>query len=129
MNSEDPMDKPVTKRELLEVLDLWGNAFELRLEARLEAQLEAQLEAKLEEKLNVKFGEVYRALSAEFARHTDRIVDETRKMITLVDEKYNDVPSRLTALEVQAKAHEDLPDRVAALEANATPPPKRQRRR
>jgi hypothetical protein len=48
-NSEDEMDKPVTKRELHEALSTWGGALEAKLEAKLD-KLEARLEAKLDQK-------------------------------------------------------------------------------
>jgi hypothetical protein len=124
MNNEDDMTKPFTKRDLLEVLDLWGNAFEARIEAKFEAKFEARFT-----KLEARFETFRRELTAEFAQHADRILDEARQYAAVIDEKYNDLPPRVNALEARAEAHKDLPDRVAVLEANAAPPPKRQRRR
>lgn len=130
-NNEDPMDKPVTKRELLEVLDLWGSAFEARIDAKTDAKLdklEAKLEAKIDAKIDAKLAEQTKVLSAEFARHADRILDETKKIVGVLIEPLKDLPKRVEVLEAKAKQNEDLPERVAALEAKAFPP-KRQRRR
>jgi hypothetical protein len=108
------MDKPVTRRELLEVLDLWGNAFEARVVTKLDATLH-QLRIEL---------------SVEFAQHSDRVLEETKKIVAVVDEKYRGLPVKVDACEAKLDelASHKLPERVAALEANA-PPPKRQRRR
>src|SRR5262245_1140099 len=107
------MDKPITRRDLLEVLDLWGNAFETRIDARIDAKLDAKL------------GELRIALSAEFAQHADRVLDEARKFTASLDDKYKDLRARVDALEAHDEA---LTARVAALETT-TPPPRRQRRR
>ncbi|HEY5928165.1 MAG TPA: hypothetical protein VIV11_41040 [Kofleriaceae bacterium] len=127
-NVEGDMDKPVTKRELHEALDLWSGALEARLEARFETKFATKLELiewgqRLSAELQM-WGHTLSAelkqhadtwghrLSAELTQHSNRVLDETRKIVSVVDEKYS-----------------DLPGRVAALETGAAPPPKRQRRR
>ena len=116
-NSNDDMDKPVTKRELYEALEVWGGALEARADAKLgvlEARLETKLETKLDLKLDAFRDEVrvqLKHLSVELAQHANRIIDTMKEMVGVVDEKYN-----------------DLPGRVAVLEAKVLPP-RRQRRR
>ena len=126
-NSEDDMDKPITKRELHQALEVWGGALEARLEARLATKLELaewgnRLSAELKQHADTwghrlsseltQHADTWgHRLSSELTQHSNRILDETRKIVGVVDEKYS-----------------DLPGRVAALEA-AAPSPKRQRRR
>ncbi len=126
-NDDDDMDKPVTRRELREILadyptkrdlrealaeypkrvelEAWGGALNAKIDtttARLDAKIDA-LGARVD-RLGVE-------LSAELAQHTNRILDAVYAITGAVDEKYN-----------------DLPPRVLRLEAKVFPP-KRQRRR
>lgn len=116
-NTEDDMSKPVTKRELHEALELWGGALEARLEARLEAKFDSKLQAmgdRIEtwgRSMSAEIQNWGRQLSAELQQHTNRILEETRKMVAGVDDKYRDLPGRVDALEAKVLA------------------PKRQRRR
>ena len=101
-NSDDDMDKPVTKRELYEALELWGGALEARIGVTIDncrSELRAEIQA------------LGKWLSAEFAQHANRMLDTVKEITGAVDEKYN-----------------DLPGRVAVLEAKVLPP-RRQRRR
>lgn len=101
-SSDDDMDKPVTKRELHEALEVWGGALEARIDARFDARI-SRLETKTEQSKD--------QLSAELAQHADRILEETRKMVGVIDQKYSDLLGRVDALE------------------QSMPPPKRPRRR
>lgn len=105
-NSDDDMDKPVTKRELHEALEIWGGALDARLEAKLDARLGA-----FEARVDAKIDAVGARLSSELAQHTNRILEEVHQIIGAVDEKYRDLPPRVTRLEAKVF------------------PPKRQRRR
>jgi hypothetical protein len=111
-NSDDDMDKPVTKRELHEALEVWGGALEARIDARFDARI-SRLETKTEA-LSVEIRQSKDQLSAELAQHADRILEETRKMVGVFDQKYSDLPGRVDALE------QSLPREL---------PPKRPRRR
>jgi hypothetical protein len=82
-NTEDDMDKPVTKRELHRALEVWGGALEARLEAKIKANGD----------------ENRHQLSVELAQHTNRILEETQKMLGAYDEKYRDLPDRVDVLE------------------------------
>jgi hypothetical protein len=117
-NDDDDMDKPVTKRELHEALEIWGGALEARIDAKLEAKLdaklgafEARIDAKLDAKLDSKIEAMGARFSAELAQHTNRILDAVYEITGAVDEKYSDLPARVTRLEAKVF------------------PPKRQRRR
>lgn len=94
-NDDDDMDKPVTKRELHEALEIWGGALEARLDAKIDSKLDA----------------MGARLSAELAQHTNRILDTMYEVTGAIDEKYSDLPARVTRLEAKVF------------------PPKRQRRR
>jgi hypothetical protein len=134
--TEDDMDKPVTRRELREELadypkrqelETWGGALNAKIDAtasRLDAKIEAlgsRLDAKIDalrHDMTARFdassremAATFDALSLELARHANRILDSTREMVGVIDEKYNDLPRRVTTLEAKVF------------------PPKRQRRR
>lgn len=109
MPSDDEMDKPVTKREMHEALGIWGGALNARTDA-LEAKLDATA-ARLDSKIDSKIDAMGARLSAELAQHTNRILDAVYEITGAVDEKYSDLPPRVTRLEAKVF------------------PPKRQRRR
>jgi hypothetical protein len=106
MSTEEETDGPVTKRELYQVLDVWGGAFEARLDAKLDALFRASTES-----VRAELERMRARLSGELAQHTNRIVEETQKMLGGFEEKYKTLPDRIDALE------------------RAWPPPMRQRRR
>ena len=95
-NEEDDMDKPVTKRELYEVLEIWGGALEARIESRFDTKLD-HLEARIETRFDTKLDQWGNRLSAELAQHTNRILEETRSMIRVIDDKYEPRVSKLEA--------------------------------
>ena len=121
------MSTPVTRGELREEL----MQLEVRLEERLERKLEEKLERKLEEKLERKLEEKLerkleeklerklevwggallariesseQRLLAELARHTRAIYESMSTQITIIDEKYADLPERVSRLEVMMAA-------------------------
>lgn len=55
------------------------------------------------DKLDAKLLQLRAELSAEFAQHARAITDELRGHISLVDEKHNDLPRRVTKLEAQMR--------------------------
>jgi hypothetical protein len=84
-NDDDDMDKPVTKRELHEALEIWGGALEARLDAKIDSKLDA----------------MGARLSAELAQHTNRILDTMYEVTGAIDETYSDLPARVTRLEAK----------------------------
>jgi len=83
----NPDDAPVTRRYLRESLEIWAGA------------LEAKLEAKLDAKLDARFAVFEHRMSAELARHTKAILEALTTQIGVVDDKYKDLPPRVSRLE------------------------------
>lgn len=111
MSNEQDMDAPVTRRELKEELA----AFEERLEQRFD-----DFEQKLEQKLDERFSKML----AELAQHVNAGLEQTRIWFGVIDDKYKDLPPRVTTLEADRTS---LTGRVQRLE-DAAPKPKRPRR-
>ena len=100
--STDDMSTPVTRGELRDELQ--------QLEVRLE-----QLELKLEQKLahlvtrtefemwggallaRIELGE--QRMFTELARHTRAIQESMSRQISVIDDKYNDLPARMSRIE------------------------------
>jgi hypothetical protein len=108
----DDMDKPITKREALEIFltkrefhDVMKNVFEY-LDKRFEAY---------DERLNALmkwFGSEFRQqLNDDIATHVGTMALQLRRDVGLLDDRYKDLPERVTKLEEKVFA------------------PKRQRRR
>jgi hypothetical protein len=102
MTPSTDMSNPVTRGELREEIE--------RLEIRLEQKLEEKLEQKLEEKLEQKLAHVATkadleiwggALMAELARHTKAVQESMSTQVSVIDEKYADLPGRVNRLEAK----------------------------
>jgi hypothetical protein len=119
------MSTPVTRGELKAELE----QFEIRLEQRLEDKLERKLEEKFDQKLGlwggalmarIEAGEqrlaqridglerrfdvfdgMEQRLLAELARHTRAIQESMSAQSSAIDEKYADLPRRVTRLEAE----------------------------
>jgi hypothetical protein len=106
------MSTPVTRGELKEEL---AN-FELRLEQKLEQKLEEKFDQKLElwggallfriaasERMIAELGQRMLAseqrILAELARHCGAMQESLSKQISVIDEKYSDLPRRVRRLE------------------------------
>ena len=97
------MTTPVTRGELREEL--------AQLEQRLEQKLDQKLEQKLDQKLahfatkaelEIWGGALaarFTELSAELARHAQAIHEAATRQIAALDDKYSDLPKRMTRLE------------------------------
>jgi hypothetical protein len=101
------MSSPVTRGELREELA----QLEIRLEAKLESKLDQKLESKLDQKLEMwggallaRIADSERRLLAELARHCNSIQESLSKQLSVIDEKYADLPARVTRLEAKAFA-------------------------
>ena len=110
-NADDAMDKPVTRRELQEILGEAFGSFLTMLDKRFDALptkdwVNATIAAS-ESRMKTWFG-------AELARHTGSVDERHRTEVSVIDDKYKDLPDRVTKLEAAV-----FP----------TPPAKRQRRR
>jgi hypothetical protein len=118
------MSTPVTRGELKAELE----QFEIRLEQRIEQKFDQKLEfwggallARIEagerrmtqrmDVMDQRFDAMERRLGgiegmeqrllAELARHTGAIQEWMSKQISIIDEKYADLPSRVTQLEAK----------------------------
>ena len=105
------MSSPVTRGELREELAQLESRLEAKLESKLEAKLEAKLESKLDQKLEMwggallaRIADSERRLLAELARHCNSIQESLSKQLSVIDEKYADLPARVTRLEAKAFA-------------------------
>jgi uncharacterized protein YhaN len=99
------MSSPVTRGELREALRELVTRGELREEL---VQLENRLERKFDDKLDLWGGalmaritESEKRLVSELARHTQAAFESMAKQISVVDEKYNDLPGRTDRLELE----------------------------
>jgi hypothetical protein len=105
------MSSPVTRGELREELAQLEIRLEAKLESKLEAKLESKLESKLDQKLEMWGGALLariagseRRLLAELARHCNSIQESLSKQLSVIDEKYADLPVRVTRLEAKVFA-------------------------
>ena len=101
MSNADDMDHPLTKREFRATIDT-------ELVTKREFH---EVMKNLFGYLDERFAAVTKTIQVEIRRATKGIEQRNRDDMTVIDEKYK-----------------DLPDRVTKLEAVAFPPPKRQRR-
>jgi hypothetical protein len=124
------MSTPVTRGELKAELEQFEIRLEQRLEDKLERKLEDKLEDKLERKLERKLEDKFdqklglwggalmaridglerrfdvfegmeQRLLAELARHARAIQESMSAQISAIDEKYADLPPRVTRLEAE----------------------------
>jgi hypothetical protein len=89
------MDEPVTRRELHEALDIWAGAIMSQMSAQLAAQT-AHLTAEI-----AASEQRYRD---ELARHVRASEKNMRTWIAGLDDKYRDLPARVSKLEVKVFA-------------------------
>ena len=97
MNEHDEMDAPVTRRELREELDQRFGELHKFL-AALISKLDARFEA-----IDARFEETETRMSAEMARHARAIEESVRTQIVALDDKYKDLPARVSALEARPR--------------------------
>lgn len=95
------MDEPVTRRELHEALEIWGEVLADRIEARIDARLEAhRAETRAElQAIRTDLRDMEGRLHDELARHSSANRDELTGRVNVVDEQYRDLPARVTRLE------------------------------
>jgi hypothetical protein len=105
MNGAIDMSTPVTRSELKEELG--------SLESRFDQKL-GSLESRFDQKLDLWGGALLarivaseRRLLDELARHTGAIHELLSKNISVVDEKYRDLPDRVHRLETEVFAPDD----------------------
>jgi hypothetical protein len=106
MSNATDMSTPVTRSELREELkrfatktdlEVWGGALGERI-AESHEKLSAKI-AESHEKLSAKIAESHEKLSAELARHAKAHDESTSRLISVLDDKYESLPDRVTCLE------------------------------
>jgi hypothetical protein len=107
------MSTPVTRGELRDELAQLENRIDDKLdhlERKFDDKLD-HLERKFDDKLDLWGGallaritESEKRLVGELARHTQAVLESMTKQISVVDEKYNDLPGRVVRLEVEVDA-------------------------
>jgi hypothetical protein len=99
------MSSPVTRDELREELRELVTRGELRDElAQLENRMERRFDAKLDlwgGALLARITESEKRMVSEIARHTQAVLESMAKQISVVDEKYQDLPGRTDRLELE----------------------------
>lgn len=116
MANPTDMTTPVTRGELREELA----QLEIRLEQKLEEKLDQKLEQKLEEKLDrmldqklqqrlahlatkadleIWGGALLARIQTDLARHTKAIQEALSAQVSALDDKYTDLPRRVSRLE------------------------------
>lgn len=100
------MTTPITRADLMEVLDLWGGALReqmVSMEAATKQDL-ADLAIRqdlFETTLRQDLVGMERRLSAELAQHTRSSATDVQGQIAVIDEKYADLPGRVARLEAK----------------------------
>jgi hypothetical protein len=94
---DDKLDR--LERKFDSKLDLWGGALAAQI-SELAVQVRDLAVQVRDLALQTKESET--RLLNELARHTHAISESMTKEISMVDEKYNDLPARVTRLEVNA---------------------------
>lgn len=97
MNEED---RPVTRRELkAELADVVET-----LGARMRDDMSA-MEDRLSSQLGEKMTQMHEDLSRELARHVTASAEQTQRLIVGLDDRYRDLPGRVSVLERELDEH------------------------
>src|ERR1044071_6185715 len=98
----DPLDQYVTYRDFIDGLS--------KLKDHMDARF-AQVDARFAQ-VDARFAQVelrFTQLSEDLARHTKTILDQVRREIALVADRFSDLPIRVTRLENAAKRRRRKP--------------------
>ena len=96
--------KLATKAELHSALEIWAGA--------LCEQLKRDAQQREERIVGTITATITAHVSAEVTRHTGEILERTQTELSVLDEKYQDIPRRLTSLEAQAHTHTEPPPKA-----------------
>ena len=106
MSSQD-MSTPVTRGELREELRQLEERIEERMDKRF-VDFETRIEARFDHKLEMWGGALLARIEAseqrlltELARHVKAIQEDGSRLISVIDEKYKDLPARVSRLETR----------------------------
>lgn len=102
MSDETDMERPVTRRELKEELGKLDAKLDAKLD-RVEAKAEfARLDAKIDAAcgaLLARMDQIVAEMRAEMTRQTKAAMEWALDQFRVVDDKYADLPRRVTRLE------------------------------
>jgi hypothetical protein len=126
MSETVDMDAPVTRREMHQALELWAGAIIEKVTASVTENVTASVTEKVTEKLTAMVAASERRLTAmvaaserrlsaamvameerlmtELGRATRASAEELASRITVVDEQYRDLPTRVSRLEAKVFA-------------------------
>lgn len=93
------LEKYATKPDL----ETWAGALEHRIITAMRAELRAELRSDLRAELSTAMAQSEHRLDAQMARHCKAIEESIRGMVRAVDDKYSDLPARVTRLERTSK--------------------------
>ncbi len=105
MPEAEDMEHPVTKRELREELEKYATKDDLRKELEKYPTKEYLHENFPTKEWVTKAFEAWgKAILDELAQHTKAILTAVQGQVATVDEKYNDLPPRVSKLEAKVFA-------------------------
>jgi hypothetical protein len=113
--NEMSLDDPATRRDVKELRGgLKSEISELRSELKSEiSELRGELAKRpTQTQIDASFRQVMVHIDTAFAQHVNAILEDVRKQIAGLDDRYHDLPERVTKLET----------------AVFSPPPKRKRK-
>lgn len=90
------MDAPVTRREMHEALEIWAGAIIEKVTASVTESVMARVNALFEER--------DARLTAELTHQIRASAADTHRYIAALDDKYRDLPARVTRLETKVFA-------------------------
>jgi hypothetical protein len=109
MIGPDDMSTPVTRGELREEIAQLEIRLDQKLDQKLEqrfTQMTAQMASQMATKRDLELwgGALFERLQIELARHTRAIQETLSRQVSTIDDKYADLPARVSHLETVAFA-------------------------
>lgn len=107
MTEPRDMEAPVTRRELHETLDLWGGAFEQRMLERMDERFQVfehrfrALEERVDRRIVALFEHFEARFMTDMRAQVRGALEDVTGRISAVDDKYGQLPARVTRLEAK----------------------------
>lgn len=120
-NADDPMDKPVTHRQMQDMFANFLDAIMARIDERFTQQFALQ-DARIDARFNKAFAEQEARIVQRFAVTEARLTRELREQLGAIDQDH------LDDLRKSDDKYKDLPERVTKLEAVVYAPKRRRGR-
>ena len=96
MSESFDMDAPVTRRELHEALEIWGGALTRQITANVTREVIGQVKGLIEDS--------EKRLTQEVRGQVGGSADELAVRLRVIDDKYADMPDRVSRLEAKVFA-------------------------